>query len=123
MTEIYWLTRFDYINNFFTVMIIVGVITSMVLIIICSIMYLSEDFVPSKLKNISIYILIITIILSITSTFIPTTKDAYMIYGIGKSIDYLRENETVKQLPDKYINFIDKWVDENLKTEESCQKN
>lgn len=123
MTEIYWLTRLDYINNFFTVMIIVGVITSMVLIIICSIMYLNEDFVPSKLKNISIYTLIITIILSITSIFIPTTKDAYMIYGIGGSIDYLRENETVKQLPDKCINFIDKWVDENLKTEESCQKN
>lgn len=123
MTEIYWLTRLDYINNFFTVMIIVGVITSMVLIIICSIMYLSEDFVPSKLKNISIYTLIITIILSITSIFIPTTKDAYMIYGIGGSIDYLKENETAKQLPDKYINFIDKWVDENLKTEESCQKN
>ena len=123
MTEIYWLTRLDYINNFFTAMIIVGIITSMVLIIICSIMYLCEDFMPSKLKNISIYTLIITIILSITSIFIPTTKDAYMIYGIGKSIDYLRENETVKQLPDKCINFIDKWVDENLKTEESCQKN
>ena len=43
--------------------------------------------------------------------FIPTTNEALMIYGIGGTIDYIKSNETAKQLPDKYIKALDKWAD------------
>ena len=34
-----------------------------------------------------------------------------MIYGIGGTIDYIKSNETAKQLPDKCIKALDKLVD------------
>lgn len=43
--------------------------------------------------------------------FIPSTKEMYAIYGLGGTIDYLKENKTAKQLPDKVINALDKWID------------
>ena len=42
----------------------------------------------------------------------PSTKDLYAIYGIGGVIDYVQSNETAKQLPDKTIKALDKWLDE-----------
>ena len=52
------------------------------------------------------------------SVFIPSKGELYMIYGLGNTIDYLKENPTAKQLPDKCIKAIDKWAD-NLKEKES----
>lgn len=123
MIEIYWLTRLDLIIGFF---FIIALITGMfgVIILICSIVDYTQDKLGKiPYKKVWTGLISTCVISSFILIFIPSTKDMYMIYGIGGSIDYLRENETVKQLPDKCINFIDKWVDENLKTEESCQKN
>ena len=35
-----------------------------------------------------------------------------LIYGVGGSIDYLRNNTTAQKLPDKCIEALDAWVDE-----------
>ena len=51
--------------------------------------------------------------------FIPDTKEAYVIYGVGNTIDYLKNNETAKQLPDKAIQALDKWADKFLTEEEN----
>lgn len=40
-----------------------------------------------------------------------------MIYGVGSTIDYIKENPTAKQLPDKCVKILDKWVDEQLQKE------
>lgn len=45
------------------------------------------------------------------SCFIPSEKQMYAIYGIGGTIDYLKDNETAKQLPDKVIIALDKYID------------
>lgn len=42
----------------------------------------------------------------------PSTSTGYKILGIGGTIDYLRQNETAKQLPDKCIKALDLWIDE-----------
>jgi hypothetical protein len=34
-----------------------------------------------------------------------------MIWGVGGTIDYVKSNATAKQLPDKCIEALDKWVD------------
>ena len=49
------------------------------------------------------------------AVFTPSTKDLYAIYGIGGVIDYVQSNETAKQLPDKAIEALDKWIDETNK--------
>lgn len=40
-------------------------------------------------------------------TFTPSTEKAYKIVGIGGTIDYLKDNNTAKQLPDKCIKALD----------------
>lgn len=40
-----------------------------------------------------------------------------MIYGVGGTIDYIKENPASKQLPDKCVKILDKWVDEQLQKE------
>ena len=43
--------------------------------------------------------------------FIPTTKEALLIYGVGGTIDYVKSNPVAKKIPDKCIIALDKWVD------------
>lgn len=47
----------------------------------------------------------------LAATFVPTEKELFAIYGIGGTIDYIKSNETTKQLPDKVINALDAWID------------
>ena len=45
------------------------------------------------------------------------------IEWIGGTIDYIKSNDTAKQLPDKYIKVLDKWVDNlNKEKQENKQK-
>jgi hypothetical protein len=44
-------------------------------------------------------------------TVTPSTKDAYIIYGAGTVIDYIKEDTTAKQIPHKAIVAIDKYLD------------
>lgn len=61
-----------------------------------------------KAKN----LLIISFICLLISCFIPSTKEMYAIYGIGGVIDYVKGNEKAKKLPDKVIDALDKYLDE-----------
>lgn len=51
--------------------------------------------------------------------FLPNTKQAYMIWGLGGTIDYIKSNETVQKLPDKTVQCLDKFLDEYLNEEDS----
>ena len=41
----------------------------------------------------------------------PNEKDAFLILGIGGTVDYLQNSEVAKGLPDKCINALDAWVE------------
>jgi hypothetical protein len=49
--------------------------------------------------------------------FTPSQRDAYLIWGLGGTIDYLRENPTANQIPDKCIKLLDKWVTDELEND------
>lgn len=49
--------------------------------------------------------------------FIPTTNEALLIYGLGGTIDYIKSNGTAKQLPDKCVKALDKYLDNLTKDE------
>lgn len=52
----------------------------------------------------------ITFIVSLLFVFTPTTKEAFTIWGVGGTIDYIQSNETIQQLPDKVVNALNVWV-------------
>ena len=59
--------------------------------------------------------LIIGIVMIVISFFVPSESKLYVIYGMGNTIDYIRTNDKAKQLPDKAIDCIYKYLDEHSK--------
>lgn len=66
-----------------------------------------------KVRNTNYIVLIIS---TLVLVFLPTKNQLYIIYGVGGTIDYLKDNPTAKGLPDKCIKALDTWVD-NLNKE------
>lgn len=56
---------------------------------------------------------IVGVIFAVVSIFFPSTKQLYAIYGIGEAIDYVKSNEKARQLPDKVVVALDKWLEED----------
>ena len=116
MIELYWLTRLEYLHNFLVIiMAISSCITCFSFII--WIMSTKEE----ETQKIWLWLKRCFITLSISSVisiFIPSTKEALLIWGVGSTIDYIQENETAKQLPDKCINALNDWVDSLSRTKE-----
>jgi hypothetical protein len=137
MNTIYWITRLDSLHDvsftFFVVsLIICGLAGGMFYITNGHMIYdeahgyqnSAQEFKGYRktcLNTLS-YSLSSAFIWFILTFFVPTTKEALMIYGVGGSIDYLKSNPTAKQLPDKCIKALDKWVDTwNIKENDSIK--
>ena len=118
MNEIYWITRLDSIvkaSEFFSILGLICSVFSFVLYTLnrCD---KNENWMHFW-KRCSIICIITTLFAGIASIFVPTSKDAMLIFGVGGTIDYIKSNETIKQIPDKCINALDAWVDSLTKKE------
>ena len=126
MSEIYWITRLDSINTISLICVIVGVIISGIAAVIYyaangqriyddSHGYESSarenEGYANTCKGILIWSVPVSIIFSLLMIFIPTTKQGFLIYGLGGTVDYIKQNPTARQLPDKCIKALDKWVE------------
>ena len=111
MSEIYWLTRLDAINMVcWLVIIIAGVVC-----FILGFAGRSED--DEQLKIAAKKLAIMFAVSGLGLLFIPTKKEMLMILGLGQTIDYIQENETIKELPDKCVEALDAWVESLTKEE------
>ena len=135
MNEIYWITRLDAIC---CILICISVLSSFVLLVsfylaLCSRneaetykeysgcwdKYMREYKKWMRNAKRCAVIFFVSVFINI---FIPTTKQALLIYGVGGTIDYIKSNDTAKQLPDKCVKALDKYVD-NLAKEENYKEN
>lgn len=125
MNEIYWITRLDLISGWLIVFAVVSAIVTFIAII--AYINYSTDYekygededkrlaeFSSKLFKISFPCFFTFCVSSILT---PTTNEAMLIYGIGTTIDYVKQNNTLQQIPDKCINALDAWVDSLTKKE------
>lgn len=118
MSELYWLNVLGNLNGFCRFFMVLSIIA----FVVCVIFYFvskDEDFgFPLARKYIVKFIrftlLPILIISTIGNTFIPDAKTLYVIYGVGGTLDYLKENKTAKQIPDKAILALDKYLNEQI---------
>ena len=136
MNEIYWITRLDAICNFLSTVAVVCFMISVAtgIFAMCN-KFDADDYEEGgkyynccmqKFKMFLSYFkrfIFVTIIACLINFFIPTTNEALMVYGIGGTIDYIKSNKTAKQLPDKCIKALDKWVNNlNEEKQENKQK-
>lgn len=117
MSELYWLNVLGNLNGFCKLLMVLSIIA----FVVCVIFYFvsqDEDLYSQTSKSIAKFIrftlLPILIISTIGNTFIPDTKTLYVIYGVGCTLDYLKENKTAKHIPDKAILALDKYLNEQL---------
>lgn len=135
MNELYWITRFDAIC---CILICISVLSSFVLLASCYLALCSrgdaetyKEYNGCWYKYMQEYkkwmrnakrcavVFCVSVFMNI---FIPTTNQAFLIYGVGGTIDYIKSNDTAKQLPDKCIKALDKWV-ENLNEDNKQKEN
>ena len=133
MSEIYWITRLTCICNFLTAVAVISFLISAftVVFVVCNRIEANNyekggenwNYYMQRFKMSLSYfkrLIFVAIVACFINLFIPTTNEALMIYGVGGTIDYVKSNETAKQLPDKYIKALDKWAD-NLNEEKNSQ--
>lgn len=117
MTELYWITRLDTINGFIIALIVISILLIVNSIIGWIVYHDDNELLSSRWKRSAIISFSICILFALLKVFIPSTKEALIIYGAGGIVEYVQSNETVKELPDKAVQCLDKLLDEYL-TEE-----
>lgn len=114
MNEIYWLTRIGVIGKTCEIISIVGIVILAIGVIVLPILFdLIEDDEDAKKttkKAIRAFI-VIWLFGLIGNFFIPTQKEMMMIYGLGSTIDYIKSNDKAKQLPDKAVDALTRYLD------------
>lgn len=122
MNEIYWITRLDGIETLSKFLICFASFAIMAYLIGYGLCVAFKRFHSESdpddnylfgqvLKKISKPFLIGGIIGLLINLFVPTTKEALAIYGVGGAIDYIKSNDKVKQIPDKAVEALIKWLD------------
>lgn len=120
MEELYWITRLDGINVFLNLLVVISTVFTGCSFIGGLIMKGdnprgSETYNKGiTVHKYSLKFAITALIVSIIFIFTPTKKDALLIYGVGGTIDYIKSNETAKQLPDKAVQALDKLISDYI---------
>lgn len=119
MEELYWIERLDNIRGVFLFLSCLSVIWLFsVFIIPWMESYDKEDCKEEgiyKTRKILGLVLAISVLIL---TFLPSTKEMYRIIGIGGTIDFIRQNQSAKQLPDKCIKALDLFIDKAIEEDD-----
>ena len=109
----YWITRLSSIHDAFLFVFIIAMIvaffTGMIVLLSSND---KDDYACFKQAKKRFITAIVAVVLSgIGLVFVPKTNEALLIYGVGTTIDYVDNNGTIKQLPDKAVRALDKYLD------------
>ena len=109
MAEIYWITRLDYVQaSLIAFLIITGIVIVIATVILCDDVFDDDE---TRAKRVLKWTVPSFAIALSVFCFIPSTKEAMLIYGIGGTLDYIKTNDKAKQLPDKCIDALTRYVD------------
>lgn len=131
MEEIYWITRLDSISNtVITLTVISGIVAAIMTVVwlVCNSLaknYVEKEFNESWAKIGKSFVTVcfpLFLICLVGNTFIPTTKEAYIIYGVGGTIDFIKSDQTAKQLPHKVVVAVDKYFEGQVTDDDDLPK-
>lgn len=113
MAEIYWIQRIGALSDLFTIIWFVSLIIfgASIFIYLLSLEDGEEDEKSTKTIKLMKISFVTLVISTLCGVFTPTTKEMYAIYGIGGTIDYIKSNDKAKQLTDKCVDALTKYLD------------
>lgn len=127
MWELYFITRIGIIHGLTILVFTLSILTAIICYIVSIVKddytgeHVCTEWQKSKLRKFANKMFIVFGISITINVITPTTEQAYLIYGVGSTIDYIQDNPKAKQLPDKYIDALNRWVD-NISKEETKKK-
>lgn len=123
MWELYLISRIGVIHGLFMIAALLSIITA-IICYIASIMTddwsgedICNEWQKSKLRRFANKMFIVFGFSVLIAAVTPTKEEAYFIYGVGSTIDYIQSNPKAKQIPDKCIDALNQLVD-NLNEKE-----
>lgn len=117
MSELYWIGRVGAMDSALCWIIIILAIVGLVGLFFSFLALMEEeenDFII-KLRRYTKASLIAFVSLLFIKVFIPSTKEMYIVYGVGGTIDYIKQDSIANQLPHKVIEACDKFLEQELK--------
>lgn len=72
--------------------------------------FINDEIISFLKRNLKRSV-IIAIISGILTIVVPSKQELYVIYGIGGTIDYLKENPNAQKLPNNIINAANKFLE------------
>ena len=110
MVEIYWLQRIGALSELLGVIWITSIFVFVLSVFVYLISNDDDDIEKGAIKIVKIS-LVTLVIGALGDVFTPSTKEMYAIYGLGGTIDYIKSNDKAKQLPDKCVDALTRYVD------------
>ena len=118
MNELYWISVIGKLNTLFWVMFGISVGEGVVLFTLYFLSDCESEY--AKLwKHIKLTIISL-IVWGLGGIITPGRNEAYVIYGAGVIVDYCKGDSKVKEIPDKAIDALNRYLDsikENEKDE------
>ena len=114
MSELYWISVISKLHAIFHLLFTISAVLSVVqimTIIACG------DEAPKNAGKHTKLSIITTIIFGLGTILIPSKDEAYLIYGAGTIVDYCKDDQKVKEIPDKAIDALNRYLD-NIKENE-----
>ena len=115
MSELYWLGVLGELHSFGVVIAALSVLAMLLLafrLVTTTLDGYDKPPICLKLLKLSAVSALIGFLMCV---FIPSTKSLLIIYGVGGTIDYVKENKVANKIPDKCIKALDKYLDDALK--------
>lgn len=113
ISHMYWITRLSLIHDAFLFVFIIATTVAFLTGIIVFLIGDDKDYYAcfKRVKKYFITAIVAVVLSGVGLVFVPKTNEALLIYGVGTTIDYVDNNETIKQLPDKAVQALDKYLD------------
>lgn len=117
MWEVYLISRLDGVVT--TSWILFAVFALVLIFAITAFMIENGSYDPCekslkiilKAKKISLFFIIPCFLIGL---FVPNKNDTLAIMGVGTVVDYVQENKTLQEMPDKCVQALDIWLDDKL---------
>jgi len=128
MWELYLITRIGIIHALSGLLFMFSLVAGIVCYVVSIINddYTGEDILntwqKSKIRKFANKMFVVFGISVTINVITPTTEQAYIIYGVGSTIDYIQDNPKAKQLPDKCVNALNRWADNLNKEDDKDEK-
>lgn len=114
MSELYWLGVLGSLNDLGEAIVVLSFLLCAALGFLLFLSSTDELEISPLIKKVfkgSLFAVVLGVVMVI---FIPSTKNLLIIYGVGGTIDYLKENKDANKIPDKCIKALDKYLDDVL---------